>query len=167
MCDVLYELPLLPGAPFFYAGFVALALGATALALNGKAQTIVDRYGLRIRPASVSPRAFFILWGCVACAIGALFVLSNAVPHVLARSAYNAGEYTTVEGVVEVLHEQPAGGHAPGDKIAIGGQELVIDAYQIAPGYKTTLAKGGVHKDGARLKMKVIEGRIVHICAPK
>lgn len=167
MCDVLYELPLLPGDLFFYVGIAAVLIGATVLGLNGKAEAIVQKYNLRMRPPSMSPRLFFILWGGVVCLIGSGFVLANAAPHFITKAAYDAGEYTTVEGVVKVLNEQPWDGHAPGDKIAIGGEELVIDAYQIAPGYKTTLAKGGVHKDGARLKMKVVDGHIVHICAPK
>jgi hypothetical protein len=63
-------------------------------------------------------------------------------------SIYNNHQYRIAEGVVHVLHQQPASGHDEGDIIVIGETELEINFFVVTFGYKDTIAHNGVLREG-------------------
>jgi hypothetical protein len=67
------------------------------------------------------------------------------------------------EGCVQVLHEQPSGGHARGDLIEVGGTEFEIDFYKIGPGYGRTISHGGLLRAGTAVRILHHDGIIVQI----
>lgn len=64
------------------------------------------------------------------------------------KNTYNTQQYRVVAGAVHILRTQPASGHAPGDLVRINDTELEVDYYSITFGYSTSIAHGGVLKEG-------------------
>jgi len=78
-------------------------------------------------------------------------------------AAYNAGRCESSEGVVKVLHQQPAHGHSSGDRIEVGGREFAVDYFHATPAYRDTIAHGGVLRDGAYVRLCRVDGDIVRV----
>ena len=78
---------------------------------------------------------------------------------------YRNDQYRVAEGVVEVLHEQPYGGHDKGDIIRIGEDELKIDYYTSTFGYKKTISHCGALVDGvyARVYYTLVKGNFPYV----
>jgi hypothetical protein len=68
-----------------------------------------------------------------------------------------------VEGTVQVSHSQPYQGHTSGDKITIDGQSFVIDYFYATPGYKETIAHGGVLRNGVYARIHHCDGVIIKV----
>ena len=81
-----------------------------------------------------------------------------------AAAAYMAGDAKMVEGVVCVHREQPAWGRAPGDLIEVNGVSLVVNHDRVTtPGYRKTIAHGGVLSEGAYVRIWYVGREIVRI----
>ena len=63
-------------------------------------------------------------------------------------NAYNNREYMMAEGVVDVLHLEPEGGHDAGDIIQINGVEFEFSCFHDTLGYNKTIVFGGVLTEG-------------------
>ena len=64
------------------------------------------------------------------------------------QAEYDSQQYRLVEGVVHVMHTQPASGHDTGDIIQIGNVELQVDAFVETFGYRETIMHGGALTEG-------------------
>lgn len=69
------------------------------------------------------------------------------------QNVYDSQQYKITEGIVHVLHTQPAGGHDIGDIIRVGDVEFEINAFAIAFGYTRTLAHGGALTEGTYVRI--------------
>lgn len=76
---------------------------------------------------------------------------------------YETNAYESVEGVVQVLHEQPRSGHDQGDIVKIGEQQFEINYYRKTHAYRTTLAHGGVLRDGVTARVGYVNDEILAI----
>ena len=65
----------------------------------------------------------------------------------------DTGQTQRVEGVVQVLHRQPAAGHSRGDVIRVGGREFVFSDFQGTIGYHRTLSHGGELRGGTYARL--------------
>ena len=74
-----------------------------------------------------------------------------------------AKDAQVVEGTVQVSHSQPYQGHTSGDKITIDGQSFVIDYFYATPGYKETIAHGGVLRNGVYARIHHCDGVIIKV----
>ncbi len=64
-------------------------------------------------------------------------------------NVYDEHRCKVAEGVVQVSHTEPAGGHSQGDIINVDGVEFEISYYTRTFGYSQSLAHGGVLSEGA------------------
>ena len=76
---------------------------------------------------------------------------------------YKNGGFEVIEGIVNVTHKQPAGGHTAGDRITIGDQEFEVDYYRSTPGYKQTISHGGALRDEVFARLCHYEGVILKV----
>lgn len=61
---------------------------------------------------------------------------------------YREQEYKVVEGFIEVLHEQPEGGHDAGDIFRIDEIEFELSCFSDTFGYNRTIVYGGALTEG-------------------
>jgi hypothetical protein len=71
-----------------------------------------------------------------------------------------SGQSEVSEGTVHVTHMQPAHGHSDGDKIIVGGRQFEINYFMVTPGYRQTIAHGGVLREGAYARLHHYNGVI-------
>ena len=81
--------------------------------------------------------------------------------------AYYSDNYEIVEGIVEVLHQQPKSGHDSGDVVRINQRDIVFSYFRSTPAYRQTISHGGVLKDGVYAKIYLYKGDILRIDIPK
>ncbi len=132
-------------------------IGSIVLMIGGLAGIIFHNWIIRKLDTRI-PRSIFgimILSGLFWCA-GHLDVINYAV----LKNAKNA---QVVEGIVHVSHRQPYQGHTSGDKINVDGHPFEIDYFNAAPGYKDTLAHGGVLGEGTYARIHHCDGVIVKV----
>ncbi len=72
-------------------------------------------------------------------------------------------QHETVQGVVKVLHQQPVSGHSQGDIVEIAGKKIEINFYTITPGYRNTIANGGVLADGVEARVRYVNDVILSV----
>ena len=78
-------------------------------------------------------------------------------------TAHEAGGCEVTEGTVSVKHQQPAHGHTSGDRIEVNGREFVVNYFYATPAYRDTIAKGGVLRPGAYVRLCHVDGAIVRV----
>lgn len=76
---------------------------------------------------------------------------------------YKNKHYKVVEGVVNVIYEQPKSGHDKGDIIKINGKEFEINYFVMTHAYSQTIAHGGVLKEGVYAKVFYYDDKILRI----
>jgi hypothetical protein len=76
---------------------------------------------------------------------------------------YQSGKCSIVEGMVEVLHEQPSSGHDSGDEIKIGSKTFTINYFTATPAYKKTISHGGVLRQDVYAKLHHYRGKILKV----
>ena len=77
--------------------------------------------------------------------------------------AYYSGNYEILEGPVQVLHQEPKGGHDSGDLIRINQREIEFSYFTSTPAYNQTISHGGVLKEGVYTKIYLYKGKILRI----
>jgi len=122
-------------------GAAALIGGVTALVFNSKNK------GLKSWIGPVFVTVWSVSW----------LYLHN-FPHVFRHinslvEAYRNGKYQVVEGLVQVLHEQPATGHTNGDIISVNGKQFEVNYFYLTPAYRNTLAHAGVLNSGVYVRI--------------
>lgn len=100
-------------------------------------------------------------------AIGVLLALGGFAETVASQKrhealyrAYTEGRCQVAEGVVHLDHEQPIEGHDIGEFGSVGEESFVIGN---APAYATTVANGGVLREGKWVRVWVHLGSVVRI----
>jgi hypothetical protein len=78
-------------------------------------------------------------------------------------SALRNGRCGIAEGVVRVLRQQPAGGHAAGDRVRLGDREFEVNYYRSTLAYNQTIAHGGALTDGTRARVHYLDGAILKV----
>ena len=77
--------------------------------------------------------------------------------------AYENGRYEVSEGIVTVLHQQPAHGHSSGDRIVVDGKPFEVNYFYSTPAYRQTIAHGGALRAGMYARLSHVEGQIVRV----
>ena len=106
------------------------------------------------------------MWGSVWTA-GSCAILDNIRFGHQLIDAYYSDNYEIVEGVIEVLHQQPKSGHDSGDLIRIDHVEIEFSYFSSSPAYTQTLSHGGVLADDVYAKIYFYKGHILRIDIPK
>jgi len=154
-----------------YDGFwkvVGIALLFMGIGVGTLIASIVRLRRQRAQAEPVEPKKrwnarFLLVWSILWLGGGGTaFALNLRESYRLVR-AYAEGRTHIAEGTVRVLREQPEGGHAPGDRVAIGGTELTIDYFSLSPAYTKTIAHGGVLREGVHVRVWHHEGNILRV----
>lgn len=107
------------------------------------------------------PCLFFTAWSI-------LWLVMHNFPQMFRRvdnlaEAYEKGHYEVSEGVVTVLHEQPAHGHSSGDRIVVDGKPFEVNYFYATPAYRQTIAHGGALQAGIYARLSHVDGEIVRV----
>lgn len=144
------------GALLKSAFFLAIGLGVLAAALTG-------RLRLRERGDGGCSQIGVGIWCVVWIAFSLVWVGSNLLSAWEFTHALQNGECETTEGTVEVLHRQPATGHAPGDRIRVGSREFQFNYFHGTLAYRETIAHGGALTQGRRVRLHDWKGNILKV----
>ena len=109
---------------------------------------------------------FFFIWGLV-WSLSAYSAYKNTQFGRKLIEAYHSGNYKIMEGIVQVLHQQPKEGHDSGDLVRINGREIEFSYFRSTPAYHQTISHGGILKEGAYAKVYLYKGKILRIDIPK
>jgi hypothetical protein len=107
-------------------------------------------------------------WFEVACGVVGLLLCSviltlSAIRTASALHVYWGQTYNVSEGMVTVLHEQAREGHDEGDIIRVGNDQFEINYFRYTPGYKRTIARGGVLRQGVYARVFHYKGTVLRI----
>ncbi len=120
-------------------GFAALA-GGLYLFWNGKRN--------KEKTIRFARAVIFIVVGVLVVSTDSILYHSQAKKYSEITNIYNSHSYSVVEGKVNVIHEESAGGHDIGDVILVNGTKFVFSYYIYSLGYHQTISHDGVLKDG-------------------
>ena len=104
---------------------------------------------------------FVILWG-----LGWLYLgqFHHGFGHVYELvNAYRQKQYETVEGAVQVVHQQPATGHTKGDVIRVNGKEFEVNYFYATPAYRKTISHQGSLNGGTYARLYYYDGEILRV----
>jgi len=120
------------------------------------------RKGIFPWPELTMPPTFGIVVGSIILIGASTIFIHSIIQSNRLVSEYERGEYEVVEGIINVLHMQPAHGNGRGDIVRIGNVEFEI-IYRSKPGYTLTIANGGVLRDGIYARVYYKEDNIMRI----
>jgi len=125
---------------------------------------VAGALGWRLWRQNVRWPAIFISFICCIWLIASVsFAYVNVRDARAYKAALREGRCEVVEGVVEVMYQQPEGGHAPGDRIRVGGRKFEYSYFTSRLAYNRTVAHGGVLVQGAKVRVHDLNGAIVKI----
>ena len=122
------------------AGAIVTLLGAIGLGLKLFSRRLPDKW--------VFQAGFALIIGVVWTTFHWNIMSAEKAENTRLASLLSSQQHQTAEGVVKVLHQQPAQGHSQGDLIEINSKQFEINYYVIAPGYRQTIAHGGALSEG-------------------
>ena len=108
---------------------------------------------------------FLFIWG-IGWSFGTYAVAVNIRYGNEFIEAYYSDNYEIIEGVIEVLHQQPKSGNDSGDLIRINEKEIEFSYFSSTPAYHQTISNGGVLRDGVYAKIYLYKGKILRIDIP-
>jgi hypothetical protein len=73
------------------------------------------------------------------------------------QNIYNTASYSTAEGIIHVVNEQPSTGHARGDVIIVEDVEFEFNYFSESFGYHQTISHDGVLQEGVRVRLTYCE----------
>lgn len=137
-----------------FVGVAALISGLSGVVYVWRKPETRPRRGL-------IPSLFLTAWAI-------LWLVMHNFPQMFQRidhlaEAYEKGRYEVSEGIVAVLHEQPAHGHSGGDRIVVGGKPFEVNYFYATPAYQQTIAHGGSLKAGVYARLSHVDGEIVRV----
>jgi hypothetical protein len=100
---------------------------------------------------------FLLFWAIIWVGIHGLLLGMQVVTYLELLNIYNNHLYSVVEGKVQVIHEQPSGGHDRGDLIIVGDKEFEFSYFEESFGYHQTISNGGVLKEGVYARLTYCE----------
>lgn len=131
---------------------------------SGVAVTIACVTGrLRLKEREGCAVIVMIVWCLFWVPVSTWWVGSNLKTGRLYTTALRNGQCEIVEGIVKVLRQQPASGHAAGDRVRIGSREFEFSYYQSTLSYNETIAHGGALVDGARVRVHYLNDAILKV----
>jgi hypothetical protein len=139
---------------FWNVLFLGIGIGITVVYFTGH---------LPVRSRNCFTTSFFVVWSTVWLLASTIWLASTLLTAYRYHEALYNNHCEVVEGRVTVLHEQPWGGHAPGDHIMIDNAEFEINYYWSTLAYKRTIAHGGVLTDGAQVRICHLDGDILRV----
>jgi hypothetical protein len=105
----------------------------------------------------------FCFWAPFWFLFGGFWLYSNLSSGKELTTALANDKCEVVEGIVQVLHEQPYGGHDAGDHILIGGKDFTCNYYSEMLGYHQTVSHGGLLKDGTVARLHYLGNVILKV----
>jgi hypothetical protein len=127
--------------------------GALLMAVLG---SFFDRLNHR---GKFSLRTRFVVGGALVVAL--ITLVGGYSQHKALRNAVERGEYRTVEGVVK--HFAPAREWGDWESFNVGNDRYQYSDSYIVPGYHRTALKGGVMRDGLRVRIADVDGQIARL----
>jgi hypothetical protein len=106
---------------------------------------------------------FVAIWAPFWFLGSAVWIYSNISSGKEWTAALANNQCEVVEGTVQVLHQQPWGGHDSGDRIRIGSKEFTYSYYSSMLGYHTTISHGGELKDGVTARLHYLDNVILKV----
>ncbi|MCB9586449.1 MAG: hypothetical protein H6718_13690 [Polyangiaceae bacterium] len=104
-----------------------------------------------------------IIIGVILAALGAVDTVASQGRHEALYRAYAEGRCEVVEGVVHLEHEEPIDGHDIGEFGSVGDASFNIGH---SPAYGTTVAHGGLLREGEWFRVWVYAGAVLRIDRP-
>jgi hypothetical protein len=135
-------------------GVVALIGGATALI------SIWRKPGV-LQWRNLFPLLFLVAWAVLWLAMHDFPRVFRHIDHL--AEAYERGGYEIAEGIVTVLHQQPAHGHSSGDRITVDRKPFEVNYFYATPAYRQTIAHGGALQQGTYARLSHVDGEIVRV----
>ena len=140
-------------------GFSRLLIGVACLI--GGLFVVARKWRRGDGAASRIAPLFLIVWSLA-------WLYLHDFPHVFGHinkllNGYEEKKYQVVEGLVEVLHQQPATGHAKGDIVVVNGKQFEVNYFYATPAYHNTLAHGGVLGRDVYARIYYYNGEILRI----
>ena len=83
-----------------------------------------------------------------------------------AFTAYQKGDYRTVEGIVSDFHPMPYEGHQD-ECFSVQDHRFCYSDYEIAPGFHNAASHGGPIRSGLQVRIAYHDGRILRLDVPK
>ena len=144
---------LVPDWPFACVGLLPLFAGGVII------------WGKR-RLKWTKPHWLFAIFCCV---FGVLWV-GGVGSSVLAAdwqalTAYQKGDYQTVEGIVSDFHPMPYEGHQD-ECFSVQNHRFCYSDYEIAPGFHNAASHGGPIRNGLQVRLAFHDGRILRLDVP-
>ena len=162
MTELVTVFEISPGANGVLADTLfRLGIGVVGLIAGGYALAKLLRAKGRSAMAFIGP-AFLIIWSTfwlTAHMSMAEIVLRTRDLIALQRS----GKSEVTEGIVKVGHQQPRHGHSSGDKVSISGRQFEVNYFLVTPGYRETIAHGGVLRPGVYARVHHHDGVILKV----
>lgn len=143
---------------FLCMGIVILVLGLSLPWFSRKMNSNPTR-------ARQNRIALVYLFGPFFILVGSLMLYFDVSNGQKFKSKLASNQCEVVEGVVQVLHEEPWGGHdsAGGDKIRIGGKEFRYSAWAKTLTYNKTKSHDGELKNGVTARLHYIGNDILKV----
>lgn len=85
------------------------------------------------------------------------------VPNLQLKDAAASGRCERVEGVVTDYILEPYGGRGEGERFKVSGREFEYSHFMSSPGYRRTVAHGGVHLAGRHVRLCAVGNDIVRL----
>lgn len=135
-------------------GFLAVGIAMAVAALAGK---------LNLRKEGTASAVGVTIWCVVWISFSILMTTISLREGWKYTNALRDGHASVVEGTVELLYEQPKGGHAPGDRIRVNGREFQYSNFRATLAYRRTVANGGILTNGAKVRLHYLDGAIIKV----
>lgn len=144
----------IPDWPFACAGFLPIVAGAVIFWGRRRFRWTQPHWLLA---------AFFCLFGVLWLGIAEASVLSVDWQ---AFTAYQKGDYQTVEGIVTNFHPMPYEGHQD-ECFSVQDQRFCYSDFGGGPGFHNSASRGGPIRPGLQVRIVYREGRILRLDVAK
>jgi hypothetical protein len=148
-------------AGFFSNGEMLKSLGflAVGLVVIG---CMIHKFRMR-NSARWDSILFLALWSILWISVSAYWLGSNLYAGWTYTNALGDGKCDVIEGIVEVLHQEPKHGHSGGDRIRVNGREFRYSYFSSTLSYNQTVAHGGVLTPGTKVRLHSLNGKILKV----
>jgi hypothetical protein len=145
---------------YFSNGFLLWNIGFLAVGIFAVRQMIRSR---KWGNGKQAPIFFMCLWATFWFFASGAWLYLNLTNGRLYTAALANNQCEVVEGTVQVLHEQPAGGHDAGDRIRIGDKEFTYSYFTSTLSYNRTISHGGKLTNGVTARLHYLGNAILKV----
>jgi hypothetical protein len=140
-----------------------LGIGVVALIIGLILPWFSKRKNLKSDHVQFKRLALVYVVGPLLILIGVIVFYSNVINERKLTSALANNQCDIVEGVVQVLHQEPVNGHDVGDHIKIGNKEFIYSYWTLTVTFNRTISHGGELKNGAVARLHYIGNDILKV----